>query len=459
MTQKITRYFTLIALLTMPLTAISQEDSVESNNIEEITVTGSQIKGAKITGALPVSVLDFQDVEELGVDSGDELLENVVENGMNFFNEAENASGGVNSSRGDVGAYNLRNMGVGNTLTLLNGRRMVNSPGYQTELLGGDYVPTVSVNTNLVPVWGIDRLEILRDGASAIYGADAVSGVVNNVLQTDYEGFQFRTKMGWYEHFGANDKTFTAKWGTNFNDDKGNVSVFVDFYDRDNINSSEDPRWGNGDHRMWTTCDLPDGVEAEGRCLEDGNPWSNNSSFRNNSANSLYGQFDMVTSKEHGSSNPLNHVFTDSNGEFEVFPLGDPRCSNRSSQGGQVFDTGYGTCIAQDGNGTERYNLWGNTDVRSDMRRSNIFVYINNELANGLESFTEIGFYNSDSFLIRHPSYAFSSVKHRVGADNYYLNQMSFTDADGNNCKVGQIDEQFIILCKSDDSQWIIKSN
>ena len=66
------------------------------------------------------------------------------------------------------------------------------------------------------------------------------------------------------------------------------------------------------------------------------------------------------------------------------------------------------------------------------MRRSNIFVYINNELANGLESFTEIGFYNSDSFLIRHPSYAFSSVKHRVGADNYYLNQMSFTDADGN---------------------------
>ena len=432
MTQKITRYFTLIALLTMPLTAISQEDSVESNNIEEITVTGSQIKGAKITGALPVSVLDFQDVEALGVDSGDELLENVVENGMNFFNEAENASGGVNSSRGDVGAYNLRNMGVGNTLTLLNGRRMVNSPGYQTELLGGDYVPTVSVNTNLVPVWGIDRLEILRDGASAIYGADAVSGVVNNVLQTDYEGFQFRTKMGWYEHFGANDKTFTAKWGTNFNDDKGNVSVFVDFYDRDNINSSEDPRWGNGDHRMWTTCDLPDGVEAEGRCLEDGNPWSNNSSFRNNSANSLYGQFDMVTSKEHGSSNPLNHVFTDSNGEFEGFPLGDPRCSNRSSQGGQVFDTGYGTCIAQDGNGTERYNLWGNTDVRSDMRRSNIFVYINNELANGLESFTEIGFYNSDSFLIRHPSYAFSSVKHRVGADNYYLNQMSFTDADGN---------------------------
>ena len=157
-------------------------------------------------------------------------------------------------------------------MTLLNGRRMVNSPGYQTELLGGDYVPTVTVNSNLVPVWGIDRLEILRDGASAIYGADAVSGVVNNVLQTDYEGFQFRTKIGSYEHFDATDKTFTAKWGTNFNDDRGNISVFVDYYDRDSINSSEDPRWGNSDHRMWTTCDLPDGVSADGRCLDEGSP-------------------------------------------------------------------------------------------------------------------------------------------------------------------------------------------
>ena len=121
----------------------------------------------------------------------------------------------------------------------------------------------------MVPVWGIDRLEILRDGASAIYGADAVSGVVNNVLQTDYEGFQFRTKIGSYEHFDATDKTFTAKWGTNFNDDRGNISVFVDYYDRDSINSSEDPRWGNSDHRMWTTCDLPDGVSADGRCLDE----------------------------------------------------------------------------------------------------------------------------------------------------------------------------------------------
>ena len=405
---------------------LAQEDS--SQEVEEITVTGTQIKGAKISGALPVSVISIEDIEGLGVDSGEELLENIAENGMNLFNEAENASGGVNSARGDMGAYNLRNMGTGNTLTLLNGRRLVNSPGYQTELIGGDYVPAMTVNSNLVPVWGIDRMEILRDGASAIYGADAVAGVVNNVLQKDYEGFQFRTKFGWFDNFDAEDKTFTAKFGKNFNGGATNISIFFDHYDREPISAQEDPRWGNSDHRQWTTCDLADGVDPEGRCLPAGSPWANSTSFRNTSANNNYGQFDMVTSSEHGSSNPYNHVFTDSNGEFEVFPLGDSRCSNRSSQGGEVFDTGYGTCIAQDGNGTERYNLWGLTDARSDLQRSNVFVYINHDLGNGIESFTEASFYTSDYKITRHPSAPFSSVKHRVGPDNYWLNQMKLAD-------------------------------
>ena len=132
-TQKLTIKLALMSLIFSFSTINAQDDAASSEgSVEEITVTGSQIKGAKITGALPVSVLDFTDIDTLGVDGGDELLDNVVENGMNLFNETENASGGVNSARGDMGAYNLRNMGTGNTLTLLNGRRLVNSPGYQT---------------------------------------------------------------------------------------------------------------------------------------------------------------------------------------------------------------------------------------------------------------------------------------------------------------------------------------
>ena len=244
-------FYTVLLVILSTNLVFSQEDvaSNPSKEIEEIVVIGSQIKGAKITGSLNVSVITGIDIEAIASTSGDDLLEHIAEQGQNYFTEAEDASGGVNASRGDVGAYNLRNLGVGNSLTLLNGRRLVNSPGYQTELIGGDYVPTVSVNANIIPVSGLERLEILRDGASAIYGADAVAGVINNVLQTDFEGFNFTARVNGYEHFNANDTKITAKWGSFFNEGATNVSVFFDYYDRENINAQEDPRWGAGDHR------------------------------------------------------------------------------------------------------------------------------------------------------------------------------------------------------------------
>ncbi|MDC0073142.1 TonB-dependent receptor [Gammaproteobacteria bacterium] len=395
-------------LATLASTAYSADDE---SAVEEVVVTGSQIKGAKITGALPVSVITGIDIEAIAADSGDDLLESIAEQGQNYFTEAEDASGGVNASRGDVGAYNLRNLGVGNSLTLLNGRRLVNSPGYQTELIGGDYVPTVSVNSNLIPVSGIERLEILRDGASAIYGADAVAGVINNVLQTDFEGLNVTARVSAYDHFSAEDTKITAKWGSFFNEGATNVSVFFDHYDRENINAQEDPRWGAGDHRPF---------------VDDDSPWKTSTSFRNLSSNSLYGQFDMVSSSEHKGES-YNHVWTDSNGEFEIFPLGDAKCTNR---GHPLFDTGYGTCIAQDGNGALRSNFWGPTDVRSELVRTNVVLFINHDMGNGTESFTELAFYQSDSDRTAHASYAFSSSKHRVGADNYYLNQL-MVDVDG----------------------------
>ena len=395
-------------IATLASTIYSADDE---SAVEEVVVTGSQIKGAKITGSLPVSVITGLDIEAIGADSGEDLLESIAEQGLNYFNEAEDASGGVNASRGDVGAYNLRNLGVGNSLTLLNGRRLVNSPGYQTELIGGDYVPTVSVNSNLIPVSGIERLEILRDGASAIYGADAVAGVINNVLQTDFEGLNVTARVSAYDHFSAEDTKITAKWGSFFNEGATNVSVFFDHYDRENINAQEDPRWGAGDHRPF---------------VDDDSPWKTSTAFRNLSSNSLYGQFDMVSSSEH-SGESYNHLWTDSNGEFEIFPLGDDKCTNR---GHPLFDTGYGTCIAQDGNGALRSNFWGPTDVRSELVRTNAVMFINHDMGNGIESFTELAFYRSDSDRTAHASYAFSSSKHRVGADNYYLNQL-MVDVDG----------------------------
>jgi len=162
--------------------AQAQDADEDDEEMDEITVTGTQIKGAAISDALAVSVFSAEDVEAMGISSGDELLDYIPEQGQNFQSEAETEAGGINSVRGDIGAFNLRNMGTGNTLVLLNGRRMVQAAGYQTEQVGGSFVPVNTVNSNAIPTLGLQRVEILRDGASAIYGADAVAGVLNTVL-------------------------------------------------------------------------------------------------------------------------------------------------------------------------------------------------------------------------------------------------------------------------------------
>ena len=113
--------YLLSLMLIMPIVSVAQDSS--DTDVEEVVVVGSQIKGASITASLPVTVLSADDIEALGVGDGDELVENLVEQGLNFFNEQEQASGGVNAGRGDTGAYNLRSMGVGNTLTLMNGMK------------------------------------------------------------------------------------------------------------------------------------------------------------------------------------------------------------------------------------------------------------------------------------------------------------------------------------------------
>lgn len=381
--------------LAAPLSAIAQE---EDENIEEITVVGTQIKGANISGALAVSVVTSADIENLGIDSGDELMDLIPENGQNFLNPVDTA-GGVNAARGDVGAINLRNMGTGNTLVLLNGRRMVNMATYQTETIGGSFVPVNSVNSNHIPVFGVDRVEVLRDGASAIYGADAVAGVVNTVTKTDYEGFTLRVRHSDYDHMPRTDQSFAIEWGDSFNGGATNVGVFARYYTRDRVRGSDEARW-NSDFRN--------------RFLPS-SPYSalNSTVFRNDSANSLYGQFDVNESLPSDHSLRVNGV-VDASGEFEMYPLGDPRC-------GIGFDTGQGTCLAPDGQGTFRYPSNDVRDLAPSIDRTTMFAYFNHELNDdGLEIFGDAYFYQSKSERVLIPNTPLSAVRLRVGAQNYY---------------------------------------
>ena len=336
----------------------AQTDSSNASDIEEVVVVGSQIKGAKITGALPVSIISSEDIESLGVDSGDELLDNIAELGQNTFNQNE-FSGGYNASRGDVGAFNLRDIGTGNTLTLLNGRRLITSPGYQTEPILGGTMPVMTTNSNAIPVNGADRIEILRDGASAIYGADALAGVVNTVLKTNFVGTNVRYKLSNYENLGATDQKLSVQWGQDF--ENTNISLYFDAYYREEIRGDEDPKWLEQDARV-----------SPGLGRFEGTAWDD-TSWRNNNAASPYGiWYGGDGSYLHTRPNSGNCAYTGTGGDTCLY------LSSSTNPSGSL---------------RAKYNetRW----MRPDLQRENLFVFVNTELDNGIEAYSEIGYYHS----------------------------------------------------------------
>ena len=388
---KLFRSLFMVAITLMAAPSLVFGQNNVAADVEEVVVVGSQIKGAKITGALPVTVLSADDIDAIGALDGDELVNNLTEQGMNFFNEQEEISGGVNAARGDVGAYNLRGLGVGNTLVLLNGRRLVNNAGYQTELIGGDFVPTMTVNSNLIPTNALDRLEVLKDGASAIYGADAVAGVVNNVLQTNYEGLRLNAKITGYDHFKAQDTDFNVKWGKFFNEGRTNVNVSFSHRDRESISLLEDKKWADMDYR---------------RLIPAGSVWANDASFNNQYT---YGMMQLDSTGRFS--------FSDSAGETQLFPSSRPECSTSTS-----LATGFGSCLAVDTNYYYNPSAAGR-QYRGDMQRDNLFVFINHELENGNELFAEIGQYRSNSSKFDNNG-AFTAGIVSLPADYYWFNQL-----------------------------------
>ena len=399
---KLLRLSFLLALAITFNANIYAQDN-EAENIEEVVVVGSQIKGAKITGALPVSVISSEDIESLGVDSGDELLDNIAELGQNTFNQNE-FSGGYNASRGDIGAFNLRDIGTGNTLTLLNGRRIITSPGYQTEPILGGSMPVFTTNSNAIPVNGADRIEILRDGASAIYGADALAGVVNTVLKSNFVGTRVRYKLSGYEHFSANDQKLSIQWGQDF--DNTNVSVYFDAFRRAEIRGNEDPKWLAQDARV-----------SPGLGRFEGTAWDD-TSWRNTNAASQYGIW-------HGGGSRYIHT--------------------RPNTGGCAYTgTGGDTCLYLSTSTNPSTSLRAKYNetrwMRPDLKRENLFVFVNTELDSGIEAYTEIGYYHSFATQQLYGGTtlgAGSCAKtgsctqpFLVPLSNYWLNQL--VDSDGN---------------------------
>jgi iron complex outermembrane receptor protein len=161
-----------VAVSSVTTTQAFAEDQEGAENIERIAVTGSRINRTDIETASPVTVISADFIVQSGFTSVEEILSSQPSAaGMSLGSTSNNGSGGS-------ATVNLRGMGTQRTLVLLNGRRMVASG------TGADS----SVDLNTIPVSMIQSIEILKDGASAVYGSDAIAGVVNIITKTDYQG-------------------------------------------------------------------------------------------------------------------------------------------------------------------------------------------------------------------------------------------------------------------------------
>ncbi|MBD9370753.1 TonB-dependent receptor [Xanthomonas sp. XNM01] len=189
-----------LACLQAAAQSLPAADAGATTTLDTVTVTGSHIKRAQIEGVGPVAVIDAEAIQRSGATSVDVLLQRLPAS-AGFAGNQTNAywtSNGYGTSQ-----VNLRGLGINRTLVLLNGRRVVN----------GGTGANSSVDLNAIPVALIERIEVLKDGASAIYGADAVAGVVNIITRRDVEGLELGVRYGQTTHGDGEDTAYDLIWG------------------------------------------------------------------------------------------------------------------------------------------------------------------------------------------------------------------------------------------------------
>jgi iron complex outermembrane receptor protein len=207
------------ASLGAPAVLAQQAQDEEARELDRVQVTGSRISRLDVEGPSPVTIISREDLDLSGDISVSDVLRNLSSNSFGSFRERSGVAGGGVSKA----AVDLRGLGSGRTLVLINGRRMAANAG----LGGGDIQ-----NTNLIPFAAVERIEVLRDGASAIYGADAVGGVVNIILRDDYEGFEVTAGHSSPTQSGTpSEDTLSVTLGTA--GERGNIVVTLDHQHRD----------------------------------------------------------------------------------------------------------------------------------------------------------------------------------------------------------------------------------
>lgn len=380
----------------------------QPTRMDEVTVTGSRIRRSAFNEMMPVTVIDRAFIESAALFTTGSLFGFVPSAGVNSFNGIDNYFYGVNDARGDVSAANLRGLGSGNSLVLLNGRRVVNHPGTQAE----NQVLATTSNINALPLFAIERMEILLDGASSVYGSDAVAGVINTVVVQDEDRVRFGIQHGIAESTTMDQTAANLQVSTSLAD-RGSASLFAEW--------TRQSGFAAADRRFSASSDM--------RPLFAGTGFADDRDVDNRSSSGSWGQFKLPEAVTAGGV-PV----TSATGLFHLQPDSFDGCNAAIPNSLCIDDGELDQELRFDSN---HYRF-----LAPEIERINLFSMLNYEISDSIELYGEAAWYDADSLHTREPANPLSSHPITIPRDNYWnpFGPVAFDDGRTNPNRLPGID-------------------
>ena len=368
------------ALPTLCLAPAFAQDAATADEVDTIVVTGSRIQRSDYNVPNPVVTVTAENLEQAG---NVQLVDTLRQNPALIASFGGAQVSGSNSDFGAVGVQllNLRGLGENRTLVLVNGRRHVSS-------ISG----SAAVDINTIPNDLIEGVDVLTGGASAIYGADGVSGVVNFRLMRDFDGFKASGQVGISSRGDAGQRYGSITYGKNFGDGRGNIALSYEYRDQDRLSSANRYRTGN-----------PQGSYG---IVRDPNDFP-----------------DDPTRPDRVPTNNLRYADSSPDGavDFDVLAcIDDGDCIPDFTGSGKVYDRGRllpsSGGLTQGGDSTPLAGYQG--DLQAYNRVHNFNLLSHYDFSDAFKVFVEAKYVKNRTFTLSQPSYDFFTY---LSPDNPYL--------------------------------------
>ncbi len=366
----------LSALTAAPLYAADEESSVE-----RIEVTGSRILREGAIAPSPVTVLSGAELLKTGAISIGEALNDLPA----LANTFSLANAGDSIGMAGLNLLDLRGMGTSRTLVLVDGKRHVSAnPG------------SAAVDVNTIPTAWVERVEIITGGASAVYGADAVTGVVNFVLKKNITGLDVNITKGYAEEGPYDNDKLTISYGTDFADGKGNIGFSASHFQQDGMNAKDRKQTSTPTAEVRNPAN-GDTRDADGNTIHDGIPdqiWIPDAAWFDDSTAGNFYTYD---------------------GDGAHWFIFNPDGSVRQQQLGTTYNWGRcsGDCDQLDLN---KYN-----ELQPTFSTLNLAVKANYDVTEDMNVYADAKFVRVKADSIGQPSFFEYSPDHTIQRDNAYI--------------------------------------